>query len=244
MNWFLSIFAAFIAGLAGLFASGWAASLHAGWHQMSNREGAVGYFVIFMALLGGFVSFVGGLVIARVVAGGAEPGFFKAAGCGLGFVAAVTLVAILASRLSADIPPTLDGKELVLEVEFRLPAGAAAPTQETGPPSFELGAVSGGTMRDSRGGTLRVGDAREEEGRWIVPATVELFSSRGQRSIEGRLGDAVLGRFFVPLPGRPGPEHLEWSGWLPQPRPGDPPWPDTEPSFRFRVRTDEPAPAF
>jgi len=237
MNWGLSILAALLSGTAGLFAAGWAASLHAGWHQLPNREGSVGYFIVFTALLGGIAAFVAGLLIARIVAAGADAGFLKAAGCGLGLVAASTGLILLASRLTADIPPTIDGRPLVLEVDLRLPAGAVPPREREGSPRFELGAVVGGTRRDSVPGTLRLDRAREEEGRWIVPAAADLFTSRGQRIVEAYLGEECLGRFFVPLPGHPGKDHEAWSGWTPHPRPGDPPWPETEPSFRFRVQT-------
>lgn len=238
MNWGLSILAALLSGTAGLFAAGWVTSLHAGWHQLPNREGSVGYLVVFMALLGGIAAFIAGLVAARVVAAGADAGFLKAAGCGLGLVAASTGLILLASRLTADIPPTIDGRTLVLEVELRLPAGAVPPREREGSPRFELGSVVGGTRRAFVHGTLHPDRAREEDGRWIVPASAELFTSRGQRVIEARLGEECLGRFLVPLPGHPGKEHETWSEWTPRPRPGDPPWPETEPSFRFRVQTD------
>ncbi len=237
MNWFLSFVSAGLAGIAGLIASGWVASLHAGWHQMSNREGAVGYFVVLMALLGGLVSFIAGLIVARSVAGSADPGFWKAVGGGLGLVAVATFLILLLSRITADIPPKLDGKELILEVEFRLPEGAAKPVAEPGTSSFELQSVSSGVLRDSEYGQIFPEQAREEEGRFVVPARAHVYTSRGQRAITASIGEAVIGRFMVPLPGKPGPESLEWSDWLPQPRPGESAWPATESSFRFRVQS-------
>ncbi len=132
--------------------------------------------------------------------------------------------------------PTIEGRPLVLEIELRLPVGAVPPREREGSPRFELGSVVGGTRRDSVYGTLHLDRAREEGGRWILPASAELFTSRGQRSIEAHLGEECLGRFLVPLPAHPGKEHETWSDWMPHPRPGDPPWPDTEPSFRHRVR--------
>lgn len=238
MNGFLSFLAACLAGVAGLFASGWVASLHAGWHQMSNREGAAGYFVVLMALVGGVVAFVAGIIVARMVAHSAEPGFLKAAGGGLAFVAAATGLVLLLSRLTADIPPRLDGKVLVLEVEFRLPVGAERPTGESGAPHFELRSVINGVARDGEYGKLQIDRMREEGGRWIVPASVALFSRRGQRAVDAKFGETVIGRFLVPLPGKPGPEFLEWSEWMPRPRSGEPAWPDSEPSYRFRIQRE------
>jgi hypothetical protein len=138
MNWFLSLFITLLSGLAALFATGWAASLHASWHQLPNREGAVGYLVIFAALIGGVASFIAGLIIARVVATGTDPGFFNAFVWGLGLVVVLTGLFLLVSRASADIPPTLGGHELLLEVEFRLPVGFSPPPAEcTVDPVFE-----------------------------------------------------------------------------------------------------------
>lgn len=241
MNWGLSILSAILCGIAGLFAAGWVTSLHAGWHQLPNREGAVGYLIVFMALIGGVVAFIAGLVVARMVAAGSDPGFLKALGFGLGLVVGLLGLILLVSRITADIPPTLDGRPLVLEVELRLPAGAASPMGREESPRFELGSVSGGTRRAAVYGTLHLEQLREEGGRWIVPASAELFTSRGQRTIEAHVGEECLGRFFVPLPAHPGKDHESWSDWTPHPRPGDPPWPESEPSFRFRVRpVDEP----
>lgn len=238
MNGFVSFLAAALAGLAGLFLSGWIASLHAGWHQMSNREGAVGYFIILMALVGGVISLVAGIFVARSVNHHPDPGFLKAAGGGLACVVAAGTLVLLLSRVTADIPPMIDGKELVLEVELRLPAGAALPAGGNEAARFELQSVSGGVMRDSQYGRLWLDKVREEEGRIIVPASASLYTRRGERAIEARVGEAVLGRFLVPLPGKPGAEFFEWSEWMPRPRPGDKPWPESEPSFRFRIQPE------
>lgn len=241
MSGFLSFLAACLAGLAGLFASGWAASLHAGWHQMSNREGAVGFFVIFVALIGGVVAFLIGLIVARTVASAPDPSFWKAAGGGIAAVAALVALAIGLSRLTADLPPTLDGKELVLEVEFRLPEGAPRPDFASGSAAFELRSVVNGVAAAWERGNFSPDEIREEEGRLILPARVPLFSRRGLRMIDGKVGEQVVGRFVVPLPSKPGREDLAWSGWMPQPRPGDAPWPATETSYRYRVQPVPPA---
>lgn len=242
MSGFLSFVAACLAGLVGLFASGWAASLHAGWHQMSNREGAVGFFVIFIALIGGVVAFLLGLIVARTVASAPDPTFWKAAGSGIAAVAALVALAIGLSRLTADLPPTLDGKELVLEVEFRLAEGAPRPDLASGSAAFELRSVVNGVAANwERGSFSPPDEIREEEGRLILPARVPLFSRRGLRMIDGKVGEQVIGRFVVPLPSKPEQKDLEWSEWMPQARAGEAPWPTTETSYRYRVQPVPPA---
>lgn len=45
----------------------------------------------------------------------------------------------------------------------------------------------------SRWGKLDVDSAREEGGRWIVPATFDLYTSSRDRTIEAKLGDEEIG---------------------------------------------------
>ncbi|MBP7951612.1 MAG: class I SAM-dependent methyltransferase [Verrucomicrobiales bacterium] len=41
---------------------------------------------------------------------------------------------------------------------------------------------------------------------------------------------------------RPGVAHEQWSEWLPQPRAGEPPWPESKAAYRFRVQRILPPP--
>jgi len=41
--------------------------------------------------------------------------------------------------------------------------------------------------------------------------------------------------FVLPLPGHPGTQYEQWSAWQPPGKAGQP-WPETEISYRFRVR--------
>lgn len=70
----------------GTLFRGWVTSLHGGWHQVFEPRGQSRYLIVLIALLGGAV-FIAGLVVARTVAAGAEPGFGKALGIAIGLVA-------------------------------------------------------------------------------------------------------------------------------------------------------------
>lgn len=237
MNRLLTLLVSLVCGIAGLFTSGAVAALYAEWYHMSTREGQAGFFVVGVALLGGIVCGVLGLVVARFL--GTKDGreFFKAAGVSCLAVLAAGAATTLVLFLLADFPPKIGGEELMFEMEIRLPKGESVPASEPPPETqFVLGSVVDGMQRAAQYGELKLAEAREEDGRWIVPAEAFLFTSRGKRTTEARIGDAVIGAFLMPLPGHPGPDHERWSGWMPQPPPGDPPWPDTKPSFRFRVR--------
>jgi hypothetical protein len=239
VNWLPSLLAACVTAVVGLLTAGFVASACTGWYHISPREGAAGYFVAGVALAGAVASLVFGLIVAR-----AAPGLARAVLLSSGAVVLAGGLGAVVAWLLADIPPTIDGHELRLEVEIRLPVDQRVPPAEiAGAPEFLLGSVVNQTRRAAEAGALKVAAARHDDGRWIVPAEARLFTSRGRRVIEARVGDALLAAFEVPLPARPGEEYEQWSGWFPQPPAGAPPWPDTRASFRFRVQRDAPSAA-
>ena len=122
MGWLGTFFIAVLTAALGALLSGIVASLAVDWYRISSFEGGSGYFVVFIALAGLLGGFLIGGITARVVAGGAQPGFGK----GLGY--ALLIVLLLAgavagiSRWLADVPPTRQGERLMLLVEVRWPA--------------------------------------------------------------------------------------------------------------------------
>jgi hypothetical protein len=238
MGWLASFTVAFLTAGAGCFAAGSIAILAVDWYNIPGREGESGYFVVLIALLGLVAGGAIGLIAARVVAAGAHPGFFRALGLALGIVAAIGGVSLGLSRLLADVPPTIDGEALFFRVEVRWPAGSPSPAQLGGEGILTLGSVTpmGHVQRKSETGPLWLADARQEEGRWIVPGVVEIFTERGDRVIDFAVDTTTLAGFVVPLPRRPKKADLAWSGWLPTPRPPNPPWPADRFSYRYRVQ--------
>jgi len=240
MGWLGSILVAVLTGGLGLLAAGLVMNLCVGWYRVSHFEGKAGYAVVAVALLGGIAGLVLGLVVARLAPG--SLGSLGVLGTAFGIVILAGALSAAIARALADIPPTIDGKELTLEVEVRLPRGASVSPR--GESYLHLHSVVRGVARRSRLGELRPAEARLEDGRWIVPGSAHVFTERGLRSLGIVLsGQAPFG-FTVPLPARPRPGNETWSEWLPRPRVPDPPWPDSKPSFRFRVRRvcDSPSP--
>jgi MFS family permease len=234
MSWWTTIFIALLTGLFGLVCAGMAASICTKWYSISDAAGR-GYFVVYTAFFGGLASGIVGIVVSRIVGGWDHPGFFKGLGCSWLAVAAISIVAVLLSRWQAHVPPKIAGQNLVLEIEMRLPAAdSLPPAKRDGSASFRLGSVTRHVQRQSRSGEVHLDKVRQEEGRWIIPASVFLFTGRGLRSIDMELGGRSVGGFIVPLPGRPRAKHGEWSGWGPR---GTRlrPWPETKTSYRFRV---------
>lgn len=234
MGWPSSLAVGVLTGLVAMVGAGWVAALVAYWYRMSSFEGASGYFLVGMALVGLLAGLVIGLVTSRLVAHAAHPGFLTALGLSLGVVAGSLLVIGATARLLADVPPRLDGEELTLQIELRWPEGRDPSVL---PDSTEwlvrLGSVRGGRMRVSVEGPLWREDARLEDGRWIVPGAAEVFTSRGTRLLEVLPTGLVPTGFAVPLPRRPGPKQLAWSDWLPRIAAGDA---DPSTGFRYRFR--------
>lgn len=241
MSWLLSIVVAILTGVAGLFASGFVASLLVDWYHISSFEGGSGYFVVGLALLGGMAGALIGLITSRVVAARPKPSFPKALGLSLAVVVTILIGVGGTARLLADIPPEIDGETLFLVTEVRWPqSGAAEPASLPGPGVVQLGATSGSVVRVTEDGPLFLDRAHQENGRWVIPGAVRVFTSRGDRILDFRIGEKTLAGFIVPLPRHPGDESRAWSDWLPHARPGSPPLPDQF-TYRYRiVRESEP----
>lgn len=216
MGWLASIAVGVATAIATLLAAGYVANLAAGWYRVSSFEGASGYFVVGLALLGLIGGMIVGIVTARVVAAGAQPGFLRALAIALAVSLGTVGVVGGVARLGADVGPTSGGEALSLVVELRWPAGVEPPPTDSGEWFLRLGALSGRTMRTSRTGPLWRTDARVEAGHWIVPGAVTLFTSRGKRVIDVVPQGVIPAGFMVPVPARPGPGEFEWSAWLPR----------------------------
>lgn len=245
MTWLTSIIAALLSGLAGLFLAGLIANACSSWYSISSREGQSGYYVIFMALAGGIGAFILSLITARVVAAKFGPGFGKEFGAALAVILVIAGLWALLARMFADVPPEIDGRDLVLEVDFRFPntfRGQQPPTAE-GEWEFLLNSLSGQIRRTHKHGKILSETARMEGGQWIVPATVSLFTERGARSVSLAPKDAKESfGFLLPIPSRPGKALLEWSVWLPRQQADGKPWPADKISCRFRLQKTVPPP--
>ncbi len=243
MGWLTALFIALLTGALGLVSAGWIASLGTRWFRVSSFEGASGYMVIGVALMGGAAAFIIGLIVSRVVGHAADPGFFKALGASWLAILTLAALALLVCRSLAHIPPVIGGRQLMLHVEVRLAAEETThPCASESALSFTLSSVVRRVQRSSKTGTVDMPHIRCEDGRWIVPASVFLFTRRGWRCISLHRDGKSLAGFIVPLPARPGTKYEEWSEWGPRGRPGHP-WPAENAAYRFRVERIEPEPS-
>lgn len=237
MNGLAFLLSSLPAAILGLISGAYIGELQIRWYHLSGANGSQVYHSIGLALLGGILGLVTGLTTAWNVAPHDTASGLRSAATSSGAVLLVALVTLGVSRHFANIPPTIDGQELTLRIEIRLPSGQA----KSASISFDLIAV-GKTIGRDLGVFTHIDDAatREEQGRWIVPGHAALETSQGQRALDFRINGKHAGRFIAPVPAHPGSESLQWSGWLPERDDAGQPWPDNKLSYRFRVQKVEP----
>lgn len=231
MNWGITILCGLVCAVAGAAGIGYVAEKSVSWFHWSTREGAAGYQVIFFALLG----FAGGLAIG-VTAARLAGTPWKGLGAGVAVVLAVCGTAWTVARVRGDVPPVIDGEELELLVEFRMPAGWEPSNRVRNGRNarFNVRKIVEGRMEDQFTGEVSAGKMRQEKGRWILPAHAFLYTRRGQRAIVLEAEGSEPLRFLTSLPASPGREFLEWSEWLPRVADDDP----VAHGARYRLRVE------
>lgn len=238
MRWGTIVGVVLLTMAAGAGAAMGLASFLIAWLQISDREGASGYFAVYvtgMGLIGGFIV---GLVTALVM----QSGFWKVQAVALAIVLALTVAAGTLSVALDDKGPRIDGDKLILEVELKFPAGWKPDNKaksERG--SFcwlQEKAADGATEVNPivlGGLTLRA--APEMDGRWAVSCAVTLNKSSKHRFLRVFVGRKTDLTIQVPLPGKPGRADEQWSPWTTQgflPQEGKPA--ATDHAFRYRVQ--------
>jgi hypothetical protein len=239
MGWWSSLLVGVLTSVAGCLGAGLVAGLLVQWLRISSREGESGFFIVGVALLGLFGGLVVGVVCARLVAAGANPGFLKAVAVAFGATAGILALVTGLSWLQADFPPTLDGRRLVVEVEVRLPPGVDIPSGGTvSPYEWHVTITADHGKRRQSMGLLRPEEASRADGAWVVPATVPLSTSDYGKALGVKLGDRGSQYFRMSLPGRPTRADLEWGPWLTGPTDGNlqPVPPGDAASVRYRVQ--------
>ena len=217
MNWLKSLAVGVLNAGVGLFGAGSLAALCVEWYQIPSFEGESGYFVVFVGLLGIPAGFVVGVVTARIV----TTGFFKALGCAVGSTLVLLTIIAGCAWLGADFPPKIDGKNLVIEFEVRCPDGFEIPEERPEDLGWDVFVTADHGSRIQRHGALRVREAKRVDGRWIIPATVNLETSDSGKSLGIALGMREVQYYNLLLPAKPNRSHMDWSEWMPGPTFGD-----------------------
>jgi hypothetical protein len=247
MTWLASIGVGILTAIIGAFGTYGMGDLCVRWYRISPREGGSGVFVVLLALLGGFVGFLVGVVSARIVASGAAPGFFKSLALGAGSVVGLVVITTFICWLAADLPTTIDGDAAELHGEVRCPPGFAIRAADL--PDDWNARLDTRTREMTSHNPLRVNEARQEDGRWIIPVTLGINTSVREKLLYVWLGEKAGTRLFTPIfSSKPVKRDRTWSGWLESSEDPDKPRLASEDRFELRFRIDrvpppEPMPA-
>jgi hypothetical protein len=223
--------------VAGFVVFAAAALLFAKLSSMTDREGAVGYFVLGLGLLGAVLGLIAGLVwYARQ----APPGQAGASALS-GVLGVVGLVAVLAACVWAflslrEAPLEYDGAMATLELELRVRTSEVPPNAESGWFTVEVQTAS------TRPEGIPLWDrARTEGDVTIIPVVQQPLYRSGSRSIVVAVRDRQTEVFVPRMTRRPDPR-ADWSDWETPPTVEPPygvvPTAPLQPMFalRYRVR--------
>jgi len=212
----LGAFAAIAGAVGGFLVAALLAALFAKVTNVSTREGATGYFVIAVGLLGALAGTVLGIFLfARSAPPGAGVRFAASALLGLAGLAALVALGVWGWASSREVPAKYGDTLASLELEFRVKKDTAPP----GPPSRWLDVEVRTSTTRPQG--LVLGDQVREEAPWLVVPVIQnpLYRS-SNRLIAARVADRHVEVFTPPWKAKPDPG-AGWSGWYP-PRVVDP----------------------
>ena len=217
MRWLPAGLVGLVTGAITAFVGAYAADLGTRWHRVPDMEGQRGMAIAFLFIP---LAFVVGLVVGIVVARrGGDVGSFaaglarlaKAVGVALGLVA----VTLGFAWLTTNHPPTIDGQELVLEWEMRLPPGFT-PRDSLSHHDFRVGLVASADDRDYT--RIRFDQVAQDDS-FVVVTGSGYLRSRASRSLSMTWGpfDAHNPVQFVELPLAPVPSRrdMAWTDWMP-----------------------------
>ena len=203
----------------------------------SNCEGAHGFFMMALGLVGGLIGLVAGLVLyARSAPAGAGGSYFSSGALGvLGAIAAAAL-AIWAFMSLREAPLTYGGALANLHLELRIKTASLPATWDAR--TFGIEVQTSGTRPEA---TVLWSDRRVEGEYTIIPAVQGPAYRAGSRFIVVRLRDLHDEMFRPPMKRTPDPR-ADWSPWY-GPQSVDPPYGVTPPEpptalleLRYRVR--------
>ncbi|MEO8478041.1 MAG: hypothetical protein ABI542_00300 [Gemmatimonadota bacterium] len=237
MRILLGLFWALVGGVMGFVVGAGGAAAYASAANMSEREGARGYFVVAFGLVGAIV----GIITAIVRYGRSAPKGQGAAYTGSGVAGIVGLAAVIVLSVWAymqliEKPLEYGNAQANLEMEFRV-STADISTTATG----DWLNVEVQTAKNRPVGDVGWSSRRVEGDRTIVPVVQGPLYRAGSRMIVVSIGDQQVESFMPPMKRTPDPK-ADWSEWY-RPRSVEPPYGVTPTAplkavleLRYRVR--------
>jgi len=205
--------------------------------NVTSREGAAGYAVVAVGIIGAMLGALVGIVLyARSAPAGQGTSF--AGSTVLGIVALVAAIAfgIWGFLNLREAPIEYDGAQANLELELRVRTSDAP----EGSPSSWLD-IEVQTANTRPVGTVLTSSIRSDGDHLIIPVVQGPLYRSGQRVIVVRVADKQVEAFIPKMKRTPNPK-ADWSEWE-RPRAVDPPYGVTPPAplksmieLRYRVR--------
>ena len=223
--------------IAGLIVGLLGAALFAAATHMTSREGASGYFVVAIGLIGALIGLIAGLVMYGRSAPAGRAAAYTGSGA-LGFFALVVAVAVCiwAFMQLREAPLEYDGAMANLEMELRIKSADLPASSSEGWLSVEVQ-----TAKTRPEGAVLWSHKRVEGDYTIIPVVQGPLYRSGSRAIVVRVGEEQVEVFSPPMKRTPDPT-ADWTEWY-RPRVVDPPYgvvPPTPPKskleLRYRVR--------
>jgi MFS family permease len=240
---FLRAFAVgLITAVAGMFLAVFASDYLTKLYHVSNMEGQRGMTVIFLfAPLGIIAGFLMGLITALHTRWPGFIGFLKTQGLSLLITTAIAAAVFGLVWLGADKAPHINGKNVVLEFELKIPGTIPIPTKLN---EDSIRASLYANNRDNRYAQIDIPSLKKADGFAIVSGTAMLMSHSANRSLLAHVGNEPRASQFIDLKGLPaGPrkESETWSDWIIATQYADltPVPPEQRMSIRYRVRMVE-----
>jgi len=182
--------------------------------HVPEMEGQRGMTIIFLCVpVGILAGLLIGIISSILVRRRGLAGFAIAQGWSLLVICGVAGLLVGVPYVLSDKPPRLNGKELLLEFELRVPSQFAIPDTPSGD-TIHVSLYSG-----NRETTCAFVDwsliKRATDGA-TIPGHVQLLTHNPARSLFAVVGsDPMAGQFIeLKLPASPRPEDEQWSSWV------------------------------
>ncbi|MBL0171781.1 MAG: hypothetical protein IPP90_13865 [Gemmatimonadaceae bacterium] len=206
--------------------------------NMSNREGAAGYFMIAIGLLGAVAGLVAGMALyGRSAPAGQATAYAVSSAFGVVALVAVVVLGMWAFMNLRETPAMYGNAMANLEMELRL----RAEDVPAGDSSTHWLSVEVQTTKTRPEGTVIWSDMRTEGGFRVIPVVQGPLYRSGSRVIVVRVQGLQDEIFIPPMRRMPDPK-ADWSEWY-RPKAVEPPYGVVPPSplrsileLRYRVR--------
>lgn len=228
-----------ITAVVGVFLAIFASDYLTRLYHVSDMEGQRSMAVIFLfAPLGLVVGFLIGVIAALRTRWSGLVGFIKTQGLSILIMIAIAAAVSGLLWLGADKPPKIDGKEIVLEFDLKIPPTIQIPKELN---DYTIRASLYADNKENRYADIDLKSIRKQDSYVIVSGTVALMSHSANRSLFASIGNEPGASQFIDLetlPAAPRKENEIWSDWILATQRADlSPVPEPERiAVRYRVR--------